>query len=176
MLPVERSDDILPDYRRTAVGALLAAQNLGEKPRVGSAPTLAIVTCMDHRVLLDVPSGFAFQIRTAGANPRPVLANLAFAVAVAGVGEIAVIGHTDCAMCRAPEVEREFITKLQRKHGWSDDEASSAFEIIREDFAITDPSTAAVEQAQWLGDWFPDCLVAPLLYDVTTRRLAQIAS
>lgn len=77
---------------------LLQSHNQGQFFPPFDRPVLAVVTCMDFRIQLHMPENFAFVLRTGGANPAPVEPYLAFSVARMGIGAIALIGHTDCAM------------------------------------------------------------------------------
>jgi carbonic anhydrase len=78
-------------------------------PFTGPARQLAIVTCMDARLLrllpeaLDLASGDAIMIRNAGNTltrwDESIPRSVAAAVYLQGVRHVAVIGHTDCRMC-----------------------------------------------------------------------------
>lgn len=80
------------------VQTLLQSHNSGVVFPAFTRPELAVVTCMDFRIHLQMPENFAFVLRTGGANPEPVEPYLAYSVARMGIGAIALIGHTDCAM------------------------------------------------------------------------------
>lgn len=172
--PVTRETDILASLHSSPVGALLSAHNLGHQLPVAESPQLLIVSCMDHRLLLETPDRFAFQVRTAGATPEPVLANIAFAVAVAGIRAICVVGHTDCAMCRAASEGPAMMQHLIDQEGWSKDEAAKLNASLQDDFSIDDPVAATWQHARRLGRLFPTCQVAPLLFDVEDGSLGQI--
>ncbi len=81
-----------------AIQVLLQSHNHQVAFAPFTRPALAVVTCMDFRIRLRMPENFAFVLRTGGANPEPVEAYLAFSVARMGIGAIALISHTDCAM------------------------------------------------------------------------------
>lgn len=171
---VRSADDILETYRGTRIGDLLAAHNLGTDASVTDPADVVIVTCMDYRIDLRLPDRFAFQLRTAGATPEPVLANLAFAVSVAGVRTIAVIGHTDCAMCRAESGMEAMATHLTTQEHWTPGAARDARHTITQTFEISDPVPATIAYARRLATLFPSCLVAPLLYQVEDDAVVQI--
>jgi carbonic anhydrase len=73
----------------------------------GDLPTpparkLAIVTCMDARILpsraFGLEEGDAHVIRNAGGRARDALRSLVISQRLLGTNEIAVIHHTDCGM------------------------------------------------------------------------------
>lgn len=172
--PVEREPDVLDEHRGTPIGDLLAAHNLGRSLPFTPTADLLIVTCMDHRVTLDIPDCFAYQVRTAGATPEPVLSNVAFAIAVAGVRAIAVITHTDCAMCRAADSAASMTGHLVEREGWCGDAAREQERQLRHVHRIADPISSAWAHARRLARRFPSCVVAPLLYRVDDGALLQI--
>lgn len=176
-LKTVRTDaDVLPEYRGTPVVGLLIAHNHGESAEPGGSASMVIITCMDFRLLLRIPEEGAFVIRTAGAAPEPALSNIAFAVAVAGLRTICIIGHTDCAMARIGVAAESFIAHMIETEGWPADRSRQMFESLQRIFAIDDPVAATWQRAAWLRQQFPSCLVAPLLYRVEDHALLQITS
>ncbi|MCA9312523.1 MAG: hypothetical protein KDA21_15015 [Phycisphaerales bacterium] len=178
LLPVERAEHILPEYRGTPIADLLAAHNLGRALTVPTPPAnadLLIITCMDHRVTFDIPEYFAYQIRTAGATVSPILSNVAFAVGVAGVRSICVIGHTDCAMCRVENRTDTLVEALVENESMCPNEANAHATRLREVFRVEDPVRATWKAARQVAASFPSCLVAPLLYRVEDGALLQLA-
>ncbi len=70
-----------------------------------AAKGLAVVTCIDSRIeplaMLGLHPGDAKIIRNAGARVSPdVLRSLVAAVHFLNVSRVALVAHTDCAMCR----------------------------------------------------------------------------
>lgn len=99
-------------------------RGLYRAPRVDSAPqpdaqlSLAIVTCMDHRLrpeqALGVPAGSACVIRNAGGRVTgDVLRSLVVASTTLGVDEIVVMQHTECAVAGTTN---ERIAQTIREH------------------------------------------------------------
>ena len=172
--PVHARGDILPPYRGTPIGELLRAHALRARIEAGAAPELLVVTCMDHRVRLSLPPGFAFEVRTAGACFEPVRSNIAFAVAVAGIRHLAIIGHTDCAMGVAHERGGAMVDHLVSAEGWSPEDAAAEHAGLCAGFALEEVMQTTLERARELARAFPSCLVAPLLYDVGEHALSQI--
>ena len=174
LLPVEQPDHILERYRGTPIAELLAAHNLGRTLPVTPAAELLIITCMDHRVTFDIPEFFAYQLRTAGATVAPILSNVAFAVAVANVKAICVIGHTDCAMCRVENKCDTLIDNLVEREAWCPNQARDHAAHLQEVFRVEDPTRATWSAARRVAALFPSCLVAPLLFRVDDGALFQI--
>ena len=172
--PVETRSQILPAYRGTAIGQLLATHNLGHEVPRDAHGELLIITCMDHRVSIEVPPYFAYQLRTAGASPRPIISNVAYAVAVDNVRAICVIGHTDCTMCTVNEQTDELTETLISRERWSLDDAYDQASVLERAFHIRNPVDAAWVASRQLAELFPSCLVAPLLYSVDDGSLMQI--
>lgn len=173
-VPVLDMSDILPQYRETPIAELLASHNLGRALPVTPAANLLIITCMDHRIALDIPERFAYQIRTAGANPSPVFSNVAFALGAAGINAICVIGHTDCAMCKVSHMTGTMTKSLVDDHGWEMLDARDQEIMLHQVFALDDSMRTAWDHAARLAKRFPRAIVAPLLYRVEDGALVQI--
>jgi len=176
LIPVQESSDILPAYRGTPLAGLLAAHNLGAPPPVQEHAELLVITCMDYRVILEIPEYSAFVLRVAGANAESVAFNVSFAVSVAGVKAIAVIGHDDCAMQSVASRRETFISGLRHRCHWTRDLAETHFDEGAERFAIRDPAEATWHQAQRLRRQYPGVHVAPLFFQVEDGMLLQIVS
>jgi len=174
MIAVHESTDILPAYRATPLAELLAAHNLGTPPAIRHDPDLLIVTCMDHRIRLDIPECFAFVLRVAGANADPVAFNVSFAVSVAGVKAIAVIGHDDCAMQDLHSKRDEFVSGLQQRCRWSRERVEEHFDAGAKRFAIADSAEATWHQAKRLQELYPGVDVAPFFFRADDATLLQV--
>src|SRR5213596_899518 len=98
LAPVESGDDIPAEYRDTAIGRLLEYHNLDRPHDTYATAQLLIGMCMDNRKHLHIPDNFAFILRSGGANLRYSEFKVSYAIAVGGVGAIALIGHTQCGM------------------------------------------------------------------------------
>jgi carbonic anhydrase len=171
---VTNADDVLPEYRGTPIAEFFGYHAMGWPDRSYAHAELLIVTCMDCRIGLRIPRTFAYVLRTAGASARCVEFNVEFAVAVAGVPAIAVIGHDDCAMTKVRGKKDEFVRGLASCTGCSSDDAAGSFDAGVDRFAIDDAVGFAVEEAERLAARFPQVVVAPLFYDVRTGEVTQI--
>lgn len=174
ILPVTGRDDVLPAYRGTAIEDLLAYHNLEAPPRDYEAAELVIAMCMDNRKRLRLPDRFAFVVRTAGVYLQGLEFQLSFAIAIGGVGAIALIGHDDCGMSRLTGLEEQFVDGLVEHAGWTREAARRHYEDSVEPFAIDDPVRSTARQARQLTDRYPGVVVAPLLYRVGNGLLYQI--
>jgi carbonic anhydrase len=173
IIPVNRSEDILPEYRGTPVGRLLEYQNLGRTPSV-ETPQLLIGMCMDSRKSLKIPNDFAFVLRTAGANMRDNEFRISYALGVGGVRTIVLIAHTDCGMARLAQRREQFIRGLMDAAGWDESRAVAHFEESAPKFGIRDEVEFVLQEADRLRKIYPRIRVAPLLYKVEDDRLYQL--
>jgi carbonic anhydrase len=174
MIPVHEYSDILPAYRGTALAGLLATHNLGLEPSMHERPELLVITCMDYRVTLDIPGYSAYVLRVAGANVEPVAFNVSFAVSVAGIKAIAVVGHDDCAMEGVASRRETFISGLRHRCHWTHDLAETHFDDGVERFAIRESEQATWQQAQRLRQQYTGVHIAPLFFRVGDGMLLQI--
>ena len=174
ILPVSYRSDILPEHRDTPVGQLLEYHNL--ERATGSSPDrqLLVGMCMDGRTTLRMPRGFAYILRTAGANMRDNEFRISYAIAVGGVRTIALIAHTDCGMKRVSSMHDEFVRGMVEHAGWTEAEAERMFAEGVPKFGINDEVEFVVEEADRLRGLYPRIDVAPLLYRVEDDLLYQL--
>lgn len=146
----------------TPIQTLLQSHNHGIPFAPFAKPVLAVVTCMDFRIHLQMPENFAFVLRTGGANPEPAEPYLAFSVARMGIGAIALIGHTDCAM--------QYPDPYVLNHLPTDEENIRRYRAQIAALAIGEVELFTRRQARRLGEQL-GLPVVPLLYRVEDRRL-----
>jgi carbonic anhydrase len=141
--------------------------NLPTPPRL----KLAIVTCMDSRILpsraFGIEEGDAHIIRNSGGRAREALRSLIISQQLLGTREIAVIHHTECGSLNFSN--RDLYAKLKQDLGA--DASGIDFlpfrdleESVREDVAylLSSPLIA------------PDAIVRGFIYDVHTGRLKEV--
>lgn len=174
LVPVHGDGDILPAYRDTPVGDLLRFQNLNAPLRSAGRPRLVIGACIDHRLVLRIPRGFSYVIRSAGARLDGFDFQFAFAAGVGKVVAAAVIGHDDCGMVGIGDHRDTFIDTLTHRVGWQAEEAAAMFDEQAPRHAIDDVVPFVRQQAGRLRERFPRLLVAPLYYTVREGRLLQV--
>ncbi len=171
---VRTYDDILPAYRDSPVGDLLAYHNLYMPWRKLDRARLVIGMCMDHRKVLRMPDRFAYVLRAGGANLRHIEFKLAYAVAVEGVRALALVGHDDCGMVGLTRKRETFVQGLVENGGWSADEAGAFFDANAAQFEIEDPMEFVQSEARRLRLRYPALTVAPLMYSVREGALYQV--
>ncbi len=146
--------------------------NRGDLP-LPPARRLAVVTCMDARILpsraLGLEEGDAHVIRNAGGRARDALRSLVISQRLLGTNEIAVIHHTDCGMLTFTNADLH--TKVKQDLG-ADSTAidfqpfSDLEESVREDVAFLQASPLIPD----------DIPIRGFIYDVRTGRLNEVAS
>ena len=174
IVPVNYPADILPEYRDTPVGLLLEYHNLGRALGSSRSPRLLIGLCMDSRKSLRIPNGFAFVLRTAGANMRDNEFRISYSIAVGGVRTIVLIAHTDCGMKHVASRHDEFVDGLVEHAGWDRERAERLFAEGVPKFGIRDEVEFVMEEAARLRDLYPAITVVPLLYRVEDDLLYQL--
>ncbi len=174
LVPVGGVSDILPDYRGTPVGDLLAYHNLGTPHRRHTEPELLIGTCMDHRVQLRIPSGFAFVLRCAGANLGMLRFDVSFAIAVGGVRSVCLIGHEGCRMVDVASEREGFVAGLIDSAGWNREQAEEHFDTHSARYGFGDVADFVWLEAQRLRERYAGITVAPLVYSLCDQGVGQL--
>ena len=135
------------------------------------ARRIAIVTCMDARILpsraLGLAEGDAHVIRNAGGRARDALRSIIISQRLLGTREVAVIHHTDCGMLTFSN--RDLRRKVQDDLGQDTGEFDflpfqNLDDSVREDIEFL--------QATQLLD--PQTLIRGFVYDVTTGKLREV--
>ena len=126
---------------------------------------------MDHRKHLHIPDNFAYIIRSGGANLRYSEFKVSYAIAVGGVGAIALIGHNNCGMVNLAARKDVFINNLVENAGWSEEHAEEHFVSFAPLFEIGNEIDFVLSEAVRLRNRYPKVLVAPMLYLVEDNRL-----
>ncbi len=171
LIPVTSIKDIPAHYLDTPVGLLLQYHNLSRPHESYSAARLLIGMCMDNRKHLHIPDNFAFIIRSGGANLRYSEFKVSYAIAVGGVGSIALIGHTQCGMVNLIARKEQFVKGLVDNAGWEPDRAEEHFHHYAPMFEIGNEIDFVSGEADRLRLRYPGVQVAPLIYRVEDNRL-----
>lgn len=174
LLPVRSESDILPAFRHTPIGKLLAYHNLGVSPLVHEKAELLIGMCMDNRKSLRIPENFAYIIRAGGGNLRYSEFKVSYAIAIGGVSTIALLAHTNCGMVNLMSKRETFIAGLVEKAGWDREWAESHFMHFSPMFEIGNEIDFVLGEAKRLRLRYPKMMVAPLLYRVEDNQLYQL--
>jgi len=174
IIPVNYRTDILPEYQDTPVGLLLEYHNLERAAGSSRRRRLLIGMCMDGRNTLRMPRGFAYVLRTAGANMRDNEFRISYAIAVGGVSSIALIAHTDCGMKALASMHDQFVSGMVEHAGWTAEQAEALFAEGVPKFGISDEIEVVLQEADRLRRLYPKIEVAPLLYQVEDNLLYQL--
>lgn len=145
--------------------------DLGDLP-IPPARKLAIVTCMDARILpsraFGLVEGDAHIIRNAGGRAREALRSLVISQRLLGTNEVAIVHHTGCGMLTF--TNRDLQAKVKADLG------ADASDI---DFLpFTDVEDSVREDVAYLlsSPLIPaDVIVRGFVYDVKSGKLNEVA-
>jgi carbonic anhydrase len=171
LLPVEKKEDILPQYRDTPIGLLLEYHNLDRPFETYDRAQLLIGMCMDNRKHLHMPDNFAFIIRSGGANLRYSEFKVSYAIAIAGLKHIALIGHNNCGMVDLISRKDLIINGLVENAGWEKAAAEEHFMHFAPMFEIGSETDFILSETKRLRKRYPKITIAPMLYLVETNKL-----
>lgn len=165
-----------PRFTGTPIEDLLLFHNESKRmPSSFTKPELILSLCMDQRIALHLPKGFAFSLCTPGSRLQGLEFAVSYAIAMAGVRALAIIGHTDCAMTKVQDLKERFVKQLDDWHDqWDAQDALKHFEQWAPVFYIRDMKEHIRSQVEWISKIFPDLLVAPLIYHVEDHRIVLL--
>jgi carbonic anhydrase len=120
--------------------AFEARKNLFAELANGQSPEVLFITCADSRIdpnlVTQTEPGDLFIVRNAGNIVPPharvaggVTASIEFAVAVLGVKDIVVCGHTDCGAMKGA-MNPKALEDLPHVHNWID-HSRAAVEVVK---------------------------------------------
>ncbi|MFZ5941533.1 MAG: carbonic anhydrase [Bacteroidota bacterium] len=171
---ITNREDIFPEYRNTPIGLLLEYHNLGRQQENYDSAQLLVGMCMDNRKHLRMPDNFAYIIRSGGANLRYSEFKVSYAIAVGGIGHIALIGHNHCGMVNLIARREQFIDGLTEKAGWDRQFAEEHFNSYAPMFEIGNEIDFVLSEAQRIRNRYPKIMVAPLFYLVEDGMLYHV--
>jgi carbonic anhydrase len=174
LIPIEKEEDIFPEYRNTPIGKLLEYHNLGSPLDNYSKADLLIGMCMDNRKSLRIPENFAYIIRTGGGNLRYSEFKVSYAIAIGELSHIALIGHNNCGMVNLIARKDVFIKGLVEIAGWDRGRAEEHFMQYAPKFEIGNEIEFLLSEAKRLRLRYPKIKIAPMLYRVEDNRLYLI--
>jgi carbonic anhydrase len=173
LIPVRSAADILPEWSGTPVADLLLAVNAGRPPPTGRTPALLVSHCWEDQAPLPLPAGFALVVTAPGGVLKRSPFDVSWAVADAGVGALAVVGHEHCGLGGLRARREEFVVALTERAGWERPAAEQHFDHWSDLVEVVDPAASALAEAQRLQRRYPRLTVAPLLR-LASGALAQI--
>jgi carbonic anhydrase len=173
---VRNDADILPAYRGTPIGELLGYQNLGAAARKYERQVLLIATCLEQPAALRIPVGFAISLHTAAASLKRDPFKVSWAIGVARISAIAIVGHDDCRLVDLRSQREQFVVQMIEAAGWERPAAEQHFDHWSDLFEIDSPAEFVAAEAERLKNRYPKMLVAPLLYQSGTGNLQQVVT
>jgi carbonic anhydrase len=174
LIPIEKEEDIFPEYRNTPIGKLLEYHNLGSPLDSYTRAELLIGMCMDNRKSLRIPENFAYIIRSGGGNLRYSEFKVSYAIAIGQLSHIALIGHTSCGMVNLIERKDAFIKGLVEIAGWDEKRAEEHFMHYAPMFEIGNENDFLLSEAKRLRPLYPKIKIAPMIYKVEDNKLYLI--
>lgn len=174
LIKVVNEKDIFPQYANTPIEHLLKYHNLGCPFEKYTKAELVIGMCMDNRKQLNIPSNFAYILRSGGGNLRNSEFKLSYAIALGGVKVIALIGHNNCGMVNLASKKERFINGLVENAGWSAKQAEDHFMSFAPIFEIENEIDFTLSECKRLRTRYPKILVVPLFYNLDDNLLYLI--
>lgn len=174
IIEINKTEDIIAEYRNTPIGLLLEYHNLNRPFIEYTSAQLLVGMCMDNRKHLTIPENFSYIIRSGGANLRYSEFKVSYAISVGGIKHIALIGHNNCGMVNLHARKDEFIAGLVGTAGWTEERAEEHFANFAPMFEIGNALEFVVNEAKRLRVKYPKIVVAPLFYDVDKSKLYMI--
>jgi carbonic anhydrase len=141
-----------------------------EKPALPPTRKLAIVTCMDARIvparIFGLEEGDAHVIRNAGGRTPEALRSLVISQRLLGTEAVMVVQHTDCGMLTFTNEELRAKVK--------DDLGADVSDIDFLPFADLDQNVRADVEFLKRSPLIPDDIeIRGFVYDVETRRVRE---
>ena len=174
MICITDEMDIPEEYRDTPIERLILNHNLNLRPDRYERADMLVLMCMDNRQELRLPQNSAFFVRNSGGTQNGVSFSISFAVAVAGIRYIAVIGHSDCMMVNLGIRKKDFVVNLSERFMWDRAEAERHFTDMCAQFSKTDAADSVIAEAEFIRSQYPGVIVAPLFYSVEDHMLYLI--
>ncbi len=174
ILPIASKTDIPEKYQNTPIGLLLEYHNLNKDFDEYSNAPLLTGMCMDHRKKLNAPNNFTYIIRDGGANMRQSGFKISYAIGVAKIGHMALIGHTQCGMMNLADRKQQFIDGLVEMAGWTKEAAEEHFLQMAPMSEIGNEVDFILSQTKYLRSRYPKVQIAPMIYKVEDNQLYLI--
>jgi carbonic anhydrase len=160
-------DELVRDNEHFARGA----GELGEMPALPPVRGVAIVTCMDARIvparIFGLEEGDAHVIRNAGGSAREALRSLVISQRLLGTKAVMLVKHTDCGMLTFRNEDLHAKVKDDLGADSSDIDFLPFGDLeqgVRDDLALLKDSPLIPDDIEVRG----------FVYDVRTRRLSEV--
>ncbi|MDH5718406.1 MAG: carbonic anhydrase [Spirochaetia bacterium] len=173
LIEINKPEDFPQRYQDTNIAKLIEYHNFNKPQDDYENAELLIGMCMDHRKSLNIPTKFAYILRTGGANMKYSLFKISFAIAIGKIKTIAIIGHTQCGMVDLASKKEEFIQSLVENAGITQSDAKEHFNHYTK-YEIGNEVDFVLSEVKRLREIYPKILIAPLIYKVEDDHLYLI--
>lgn len=174
LVKIDTENDIFEYYKGTPIEHLIKYHNFNYPFEKYLKAELLIGMCMDNRKQLNIPSNFAYILRTGGGNLRYSEFKVSYAIAIGGVSCIALIGHSNCGMVNLMSKREAFIKGLIENAGWNEKQAEEHFRSFAPMFEIENEIEFLISETKRLRQKYPKVMIAPLFYKLEDNLLYQI--
>ena len=174
LVPVTAWWDVPAEWRETPVGEFVAYHSLARPLRRHDHHELLIGTCMDGRIALRLPEGFAYVLRTAGASLAPVAGNVSYVLGTKGIRHVVVLAHTGCGAVGLSGKRAKVVEGLVKNAGWDRGRAEQHFHDEVAPHGIDDPAGFAFREARWIEREYPRVKAVAMLYETGTGGLSLV--
>ena len=171
---VLKEKDISEEFKNTPVEDFFKFHNLKKEFKTYDSAQLLIGVCMDNRINLRIPKNFAYIIRTGGANLRYNELQVSFALAMARIRHIILIGHNHCGMSGLYSKKDSFVNGLAELPNWEKQKAENHFMNYAPMFEIDDAKEFVVAEAERFMNKYEGVTVTPAFYTVEDDRIYLI--
>lgn len=169
LVEIAEPEDVPEHWKGTPIEEFILSENFRRPIRPDDTPKLLLVTCMEFRYALPIPSMYAYVIRRASGR----LVGSEFSVGYVlsrGVRHIVLIGHNDCGMTQIPLHKANMIDALVDE-GWNRDRAEEYVTYHAARHAIDDEIDALEREYFRLKRLFKRVRIAPLFVCLSNTKL-----
>lgn len=171
---IKSREDLPKKWHDSPIEELIGAHNW-EKPierKSATTPSLLLVSCIEFRFQPEIPSYFAYVIRSAGGRLSH-MAGSEFALSyilAKGVRHVAMVGHNDCGMTKVYQFKPQLVQALVDQ-GWEPERAQRFIDDNADKFAISDEIDSLEQEYLRLKESFNNIEIAPLFVSLSSKRL-----
>ena len=169
LFEMETPADIPKEWQGTPVEKLIRSENFEQEIKPLGKPELLIVSCIEYRYALPIPSNYAYVIRRASGRLIGSEFTLAYVLS-RGVEHVVLIGHNDCGMAKVPAAKDAMITALV-KEGWDKERANEYISFQAARYSIEDEITSLHKEYVRLRRLFRRVHFAPMFVCLADTKL-----
>lgn len=169
LFEMETPADIPKEWQGTPIERLIRSENFEHEIQPSGKPELLIVTCIEYRYALPIPSNYSYVIRRASGRLIGSEFTLAYVLS-RGVEHVALIGHNDCGMAKVPAAKDAMIKALVNE-GWEQERATEYVTFQAARYSIEDEITSLHKEYVRLRRLFRRVNFAPMFVCLTDTKL-----